>query len=91
MWVVCVKAVSNAMLLNAGNTSQYAGLVHAALSEHSMVTGGSFGPCCGGDALPIRPFQVKEALRLLQYIAGHAVLMRLNMYTIWPKVMYVVT
>lgn len=65
MWVLCIQAVSNAMLLNAGNTSQYAGLVHAALSEHSVVTGGSFGPCCGGDALPIRPFQVTEALRLL--------------------------
>lgn len=59
VWVVCVGAVSNAMLFTAGNTTQYTGLVHAALSEHSVVTGGSIGPCCGGDALPIRPFQVK--------------------------------
>lgn len=67
VWVVCIQAVSNAMLLNAGNTSQYTGLVHATLSEHSVVTGGSFGPCCGGDALPFRPFQVKEALRSIVF------------------------
>jgi len=54
----------------AGNTTQYTGLVHAAFSEHSVVTGGSIGPCCGGDALPIRPFQVKKDLLHAWHLKG---------------------
>lgn len=41
-----------------GNPSQYTGLVHAAVPEHAVVAGGSFGACGGGDALPTRPVQV---------------------------------
>lgn len=47
------------MLCVAGNTSKYAGLVHAALSEHTVAVGGSVGACGGGDALPTRPVQVQ--------------------------------
>lgn len=42
----------------SGNPSQYTGLVHAAVPEHAVVAGGSFGACGGGDALPTRPVQV---------------------------------
>lgn len=42
-----------------GNPSQYTGLVHAAFPEHTVVAGGSFGACGGGDALPTRPVQVQ--------------------------------
>ena len=43
----------------SGNTSQYTGLVHAAVSKHAVAAGGSFGACGGGDALPTRPVQVQ--------------------------------
>lgn len=43
-----------------GNSPQYAGLVHAAVPEHAVATGGSIGACGGGDALPTRPVQVQD-------------------------------
>ena len=43
----------------SGNSSQYTGLVHAAVPEHTVAAGGSIGACGGGDALPTRPVQVQ--------------------------------
>lgn len=51
---------SDAVLCVAGNTSQYAGFIHAAVPEHTVVAGGSVGACGGGDALPTRPVQVQQ-------------------------------
>ncbi len=44
----------------SGNSSQYTGLIHAAIPEHTVATGGSIGACGGGDALPTRPVQVQQ-------------------------------
>lgn len=41
-----------------GNPSQHAGLLHAALPEYIVASGGPFGACGGSDALPTRPVQV---------------------------------
>lgn len=45
-----------------GNPAQHSGLVHAAVPEHAVAAGGSFGACGGGDALPSRPVQVQGGL-----------------------------
>lgn len=56
--------VSDHPMCVSGNSPQYAGLVYAAVPEHTVVTGGSIGACGGGDALPTRPVQVQQDVGL---------------------------
>lgn len=53
----------------SGNSSQYTGLIHAAIPEHTVATGGSIGACGGGDALPTRPVQVQQDVGLRVWLA----------------------
>ncbi len=54
----------------SGNSSQYTGLIHAAIPEHTVATGGSIGACGGGDALPTRPVQVQQDVGFKVWLAS---------------------
>ena len=42
----------------AGDPSEHTGLIHAALSEHTVAAGGAVSSCGGRDAVPAGPLQV---------------------------------